>query len=149
VSMPFAFLSEEWIAEVRSIRDEYRDVASPPPTPSFRANLIVSEVPFGDGKVLAHTDTTDGGLEIELGHLPDADLTVTLDYEMARVLVIDQAPEVIARAWMMGKIRVDGDLTKLLPSGDPSELVLAATEAAKDPAALELGARIRAATAAD
>ena len=147
--MPHAFLSEEWIDEVRSIRDDYRDAASAFPTPSFRANLIITEVPFGDKKVLAHTDTRDGSLEIELGHLPDPDVTVTLGYRLAKVLVVDQNPEAIAKAWILGKIRVDGDLTKLLPSVDPGELVLAAAEAAKDPTAAEIGARIRAATAVD
>jgi len=85
--------------------------------------------------------------ETELGHVADPDLTVTLGYDLARTLIVDQKPEVAAKAWMAGRIRTDGDLSKLLPTGDPMALVDAATEAPADPIATEIRARIRAATA--
>jgi hypothetical protein len=145
--MPHAFLSPDWIAEVRAIREEYRDVTPPVPVPTVRANLVVTDVPFDESHVNAHTDTSTGTIEIELGHVPEADLTVTLSYDLARKLLLDQRPEEIAKAWLLGKIKVAGDLTKLLPTGDPAALVGAATEAARDPLAAEIGARIKAATA--
>lgn len=145
--MPHPFLSDEWIDEIRAIRDEYRDHAPPVELPAFRANLVVTDVPFGAGKVRAFADSTSGTVEIELGHVPDPDVRVTLGYELARALIVEQRPDVVARAWIMGKIRVDGDLTKLLPAGDPMAAVDAATEAAADPVAAEIGHRIKAATA--
>ena len=145
--MAHRFLSPEWVDEVRSIRDEYRDVEPPFTPPAFRANLIVTDVPFGDDRVLAHTDTSSGTLEIELGHIAEPDLVVTLSYDLARTVVVDQQPEAVAKAWLFGKIKVDGDLTKLLPTMDPTALVSAATEAASDPTTAEIGQRIKAATA--
>jgi hypothetical protein len=145
--MPHPFLSEAWIDEVRSIRDEYRDAVPPVPVPVVRANLVVTDVPFGDRTLQAHTDTSAGTIEIELGHVADADLTVTLSYDLARVLVIEQRPDEMARAWLLGKIKVSGDLTKLIPTGDPAALVAAAKDAAADPVARAIGDRIKAATA--
>jgi len=145
--MAYVFLTPEWIDGVRAIRDDYADLDPPEGTPSFRANLVVTDVPFGGGQVLAHADTSSGVTEIELGHVDEAHLRVTLSYDLARTMVVDQKPEAVAMAWIMGKIRVDGDLTKLLPTTDPSELVAAAREAASDPTTSEIGHRIRALTA--
>lgn len=147
-AMAHQFLSSAWLDEVRSIRDEYADLAAGLPTPPVRANLVVTDVPFGERTLHAHAATADGELDIELGHLPDADITVTLGYRLARSIVVDQKPEEVAKAWLMGKIKVSGDLTKLLPTMDPSELVAAANEArSSNGRAAEVGARIRAATA--
>lgn len=150
--MPHPFLTPEWIDEVRAIRDEYWDevsaAAASVAAPAFRANLVVTSVPFADDRrVLAHADTTDGAIEIELGHLPEVDVTVTLSYKLARSLIVDQDPQAAAMAWISGKIRVDGDLTKLLPTTDPAVLVATASESADHPPATEIGARLRAATA--
>ena len=55
--MPYPFLSDEWIDEARKIRDESPGRAPPVPVP-MRMNLVVTEVPFGDGELDAHLDTT-------------------------------------------------------------------------------------------
>jgi hypothetical protein len=81
--VPEQFLSETWIDEARAIRSEYAGRVPPPPQP-VRINLVVRDVPFGSGAVDAHLDTTDGELDIELGHVEDAHVTVTLDYGTAR-----------------------------------------------------------------
>jgi hypothetical protein len=115
------FLTDEWIAEARRIHDEH-DVEGPTP-PAVKINLVVTEVPFGDGVVNAHMDSSSGEVEIELGHLDDAETTLTTDYETARSTFVDNDPQAGMQAFMQGKVKVQGDMTKLMVmaqgGGDP------------------------------
>ncbi len=52
-------------------------------------NQIINEVPFGEGVIHAHVDTSSGQLDIDTGHLESPDLTVTLNYETAKSILID------------------------------------------------------------
>ena len=133
---PFPFLSEEWIAAARAIREEFKGRETTTP-PSFRINEIVTEVPFGDGTLNAHTDTSSGELEMDLGHIEGADVTVTLPYEIARAILVEGDQQMAMSAFMQGKIKVEGDLAKLM----------AMQTAQVDPVALEAAARIQAITA--
>ena len=113
----YPFLSDEWIAEARKIRAEF--AADPgheaPEAPApVRMNQVITEVPFGEGKLDAHLDTSSGTLEMETGHLPDPDVTVTLDYATAKAIFVDGTLEAGMRAFMDGKIRVQGDMAKLI-----------------------------------
>jgi putative sterol carrier protein len=124
--MPFDFLSDEWVTEARRIRAEHKGVSTPNANP-VRINLIVTEVPKS-GQIDAHIDTSAGELDIERGHIEGTDLTVTLDYETAKALLVDGNPQAVMSAFMTGKIRVDGDMSKLLamqgtaPLGETQEL---------------------------
>ena len=124
--MPFEFLSEEWVTEARRIRAEFGEIASPTTSP-VRMNLVITEVP-SSGTVDAHIDTTRGEPDIERGHLDAADLTVTLDYETAKALLIEGNGQAAMSAFMAGKVRIDGDMAKLLamqgtaPLGETEEL---------------------------
>lgn len=111
--MGYQFLSDEWMAEARKIRAEFTGSVSPPAL-SIRMNQVITAVPFGEGTILAHLDTSAGTLEIELGHLPDPDLTITLDYDSAKAVLIDGDAQAAMAAFLGGKIKVDGDITKLL-----------------------------------
>lgn len=77
-------------------------------------NLIVTEVPFGDNTMHAHVDSTGGTLDLDEGHLENPEVTVSADYLTVKVLLVDQDPAVAMSAFMNGKIRVQGDLGKLL-----------------------------------
>jgi putative sterol carrier protein len=110
--MPYDFLSEQWLSEARKIRAEYKSLAAPVTNP-VRINLVVTEVP-DSGSIDAHLDTSGGELDIEHGHLEGADLTVTLDYETAKALFAEGNSQAAMSGFMAGKIRVDGDMSKLL-----------------------------------
>jgi len=124
--MAFDFLSDEWVAEARKIRAEFRGLSAPVATP-VRINLLITEVP-GAGEMDAHVDTSQGEPDIERGHLDDPDLTVTLDYPTAKALLIEGNGQAAMQAFMAGKVRVDGDMSKLLamqgsaPLGETEEL---------------------------
>lgn len=109
----YPFLSDEWINEARRIREEHIGGGIAIPT-TVRMNQIVTEVPFGDGSIEANLDTSSGELVMDLGHLEDPDVTVTLDYDTARAIFVEGTAQAGMQAFMAGKIRVDGDLAKLL-----------------------------------
>ena len=64
----YEFLSDDWLAEARAIRAEFEGKGATIEH-SIRMNLMVNEVPFGDGSVDAHADTSSGSLVLEIGHI--------------------------------------------------------------------------------
>ncbi|MEJ7765763.1 MAG: SCP2 sterol-binding domain-containing protein [Acidimicrobiales bacterium] len=118
--MVFPFLSQEWIAAAREIRARYED-QTPPITASVRANLNINEVPFDEGSLDAHLDTTSGRMEMDLGHLDPVDVTLTMDYATAKSFVVDQDQTAIMQAIMAGKVRIQGDLSKLMAMASVSQ----------------------------
>jgi putative sterol carrier protein len=109
----YVFLSEEWMDAARAIRERYAD-RLPEVTMSVRLNQIITEVPFGDGTVSAFVDTSEGALVLELGELDDPDAVMMTDYHTARAMIVDQDPTVAMQSFMAGKIRVQGDMMKLM-----------------------------------
>lgn len=128
----YPFLSDEWMDAARDLREEYRGKVQPMPQ-QLRMNQVITDVPFGTGVVEAHMDSTTGELEMDLGHMDSADVTVTLDYATARAMFVDQNPQVAMQAFMSGKIKVQGDMSKLL----------ALQNTTPDPVAIELAVRIQ------
>jgi putative sterol carrier protein len=116
----YKFLSDEWVEAARKIREEV-DPPTTAPQP-VKMNLVITDVPFGDGTVDAHMDTTSGTVELELGHLDAAEVTATLDYETAKAMMVDANPQAGMQAFMAGKIKLQGDMTKALAlqSGPPN-----------------------------
>jgi len=131
----YQFLSDEWLVEARSIRAEF-DGRGATIDQSIRMNLVIGAVPFGEGTVLAHVDTSTGELILDTGHIDPIDLTVSLEYEVAKAILVEGNPQAGIQAFMSGKIRVEGDIAKLM----------ALQSATPDPAAAEIAARILAIT---
>jgi len=124
------FLSSEWIASARKIRDDYADRA-PEPTEEIRANLVITDAPFTDDDIDGHVDTTGGSIIVDEGHIDDPEITVKTDYATAKTLFVDRDPAGAMEAFMMGKVLVTGDVARVLafastpPPTDPDELALA------------------------
>jgi putative sterol carrier protein len=134
--MAYQFLTQEWIDEAKRLREEVGPPASPP-AHTVRMNQVITDVPFGDGQVKVFMDTTDGDVNLDLGELENPDLTVTVDYETAKAIIVDQNPQAGMQAFMAGKVKVQGDMTKLM----------AMQTAQPDPTAVELSQKIRDMTA--
>ena len=111
--MPHPFLSDEWIDAAEAIRDRYVDQGVAVPI-EVRMNLVINAVPFGDSPLRAYLDTSGAGLVLEKGVLDKPDVTVTTDYETAKALFVEQDPQGAMQAFMGGRIKVQGDLTKLM-----------------------------------
>jgi SCP-2 sterol transfer family len=111
--MSHQFLSEAWIVAAREIREKYKDEA-PMITVTVKVNQVITNVPFGDGTVKSYMDTSSGEVVMELGELSDADATVTTDYETARKIFVEQDQQAAMQAFMGGKIKVVGDIMKVM-----------------------------------
>ncbi len=135
----YAFLSDRWVCEARKIRAEYQDRAPQVPVP-VRMNLIVKDVPSEHGSLHAHLDTSSGRLDLDVAHIDNPDLTLTVDSVTARSILIDGDPQVAMTAFMGGRIKVDGDITKLLA------LQSAGIVGGADPLGSEIAERINAIT---
>ncbi len=111
--MTYAFLSEEWIEAAKAIRRKYAD-QHPPITQVIKVNQVITDVPFGEGTVHSYVDTSNGEIELELGQLEAADVTITTDWATARAIFAlgDQATAM--QAFMSGKIKVQGDMMKMM-----------------------------------
>jgi len=109
----YPFLSEEWMQAARDIRKEYEGKGNPVPH-QIRMNLCITDVPGQAGPVEAHMDTTSGELVLEQGHLDSPDLTVTVDGETAKSIFIEGNQQAGMQAFMAGKVKVQGDMTKLM-----------------------------------
>jgi putative sterol carrier protein len=109
----YPFLSDEWVEAAHRIRAEFRD-RTPPTTSPVRMNLVVTEVPFGEGELYAHMDTNSGELELDRGHLENADLQVTVDYATLKAILVDGDAQAATVAFLSGKVRVEGDMAKLM-----------------------------------
>ena len=131
----YPFLSDEWVDEARRIRQEHEGRAGTM-AHQMRMNLVITDVPFGDGAIDAHLDTSSGPIDLDIGHLTNPDLTVTVDYQTAKAILVDGNAAAGMQAFMAGKVRVDGDMAKLL----------ALQSAPPDAAAADLASRIRAIT---
>ena len=132
----YPFLSDEWLEAAKKIREESGG-AGAPPAHAVRMNQIITEVPFGEGTINAHLDTSGGEMQMDTGHLENPDLTVTLDYATAKAILVDGNPQAGMQAFMAGKIKVQGDMTKLM----------AMQQGTPDPAQAEIAAKIKEITA--
>jgi len=132
-------LTDGWIDAARTLR-EGSDVSAAVPH-TVKMNLIIMDTPehddFPDGAFNGHMDTSDGEMKMDKGHLEGPDLTVTVDYETARAIFVEQNPQAGMQAFMSGKIKVEGDITKLM----------AMQNTAPDPGAIELAAKVKEITA--
>ena len=119
-----AFLSDNWFAEVdRLVAKHGNDTA--PPHANVTVNLTVTDTPFGDERHL-HMGAKDGQGAFAKGHADPADVTLTTDYATAKDVFVSGNPQAGMQAFMAGKVKVQGDMTKLMAAqaggggGDPA-----------------------------
>ena len=133
----YDFLSDEWFVAARKIRDELAPSATQP-VQELRMNLVITGAPFNDGaEIKTHIDTSGKKMEIDTGHVEDPEVTITADYNTIKAFFIDQDYTMGMQAYMAGKLKIDGDITKLMTMQQGSP----------DPVATEMGERIKEITA--
>lgn len=114
----FPFLSDDWLDAVISLQGEYGGQL-PDASVKMKMNQIVNGMPFGEATLNFHMDSSTGEGRLGKGHVDVADVTVTTDYETARALVVDQDQAAAMQAFMSGRIKVDGDMTKIMTPQPP------------------------------
>jgi hypothetical protein len=107
------FLSDEWFATVEKLVDEHG--ADAPTANPVVVNVVVTDTPFGDERHM-HMGAKDGKGEMGIGLIDDADVTLTTDYGTAKDVFVSGNPQAGMQAFMAGKVKVQGDMTKLMMS---------------------------------
>lgn len=156
--MAHAFLSPEWIDTAEQIYERHRHHVASRYLPPLVVNLVVTGAPFAHDEVAAHTDTTTGDLLIHRGHAAAPDLTIRVDYDTARSLMVDRDPQLVLEALILGRMQIaadmaavsaktDLDLTQLPALLTSLNLGSLAGLAEADPVAAEIADELRAITA--
>ena len=124
----------DWMDAVRRIREEMPQ-PEVPAVGLMKMNLVVTATPF-ERDVKAHVDTSDGEIIVEEDHLDDPDLTVTVDYDTAKSVFVGLDFTAAMQAFMAGKVKVQGDITKMMalgaPAADPDPRAVAIAHAVRD-----------------
>jgi hypothetical protein len=99
--------------EAKKIREEHRGQGGAA-GPSIKMNQVITDVPFGEGSIDAHMDSSSGEMEMDLGHIDDAEVKITVPYSVAKAIFVENNPQAGMQAFMAGQIKVEGDMTKLM-----------------------------------
>jgi hypothetical protein len=110
VADKYVFLSDEWFDAAAKLVAEHS--ADGPPGPNLLMNLEVTDA---DNKTTEfHMGARDGAALFGKGHIEGADLTLATDIETAREVFVANNPAAGMQAFMAGKVRIQGDMTKLM-----------------------------------
>jgi putative sterol carrier protein len=109
VADKYPFLSDEWFDAATKLITEHG--AEAPPGVSLVMNL---EVAKGDQTIDFHMGSKDGQTMFGKGKADGADLTLSTDIDTAREVFVSGNQQAGMQAFMSGKVRVQGDMTKLM-----------------------------------
>ncbi len=104
------FLSDEWFSAVDALMAEHG--ADAPSTTNMMLNMVVTDTPWGERQM--HMGAVDGKAEMGQGHAEGADVTLTTDFSTAKDVFISGNQQAGMQAFMAGKVKVQGDMTKLM-----------------------------------
>ncbi len=111
----YPFLSPEWINKVRELRQAHvEEYGKPSMDVVIKMNQVVTDIPFGNEDLEVYIDSSGGFIDIELGQLEDAEISIRVDYETAKAVFVNLDIQAAMAAFMSGKIRITGDFSKLL-----------------------------------
>lgn len=109
--MAVKFLSEEWAQEMTNAlnaSDEFQNAAS---NQAVKLQQVVTDAPDGGEK--RYYFTLEGGkVQVAVGEIPDAEATLTQNYETA--VAITKQELNAQNAFMQGKLKISGNMMKLM-----------------------------------
>lgn len=106
--MAVKFLSEEWakaVTEAVNSNDAFKQQAQ-------GKTLKVQQVIATPEETKYYFKLEDGQAQVSLGEIPDAEATLTQDYDTAVALSKNELNA--TAAYMSGKLKIQGDLMKLM-----------------------------------
>ena len=104
------FLSEEWAAEVTAALGEHPGFKNAIGSAELGIQFEVNDAP--DGDVEYYLQSTGGNTVLSVGALENADVTVRQSYDTASA--ISKGELNTQTAFMTGKVKVSGNLAKLM-----------------------------------
>ena len=107
----YQFLSDPWFDAAASLIAEHQPEVPP-------ANLVMNlEVADGADTVKFFMGAKNGEVLFGKGTTDGADLTMSTDIDTARAVFVSGDQQAGMHAFMAGKVRVQGDMTKLMMQG--------------------------------
>ena len=107
--MGFKFLTDEWFDEVKALTEAAGDLGLSDAAKALIMNIKVTR-DEGD------CDMCIGGGAIVKGLNESAPITITIPLDIAQKMFVDQDQNAGTQAYMSGKLKIDGDMTKLMAS---------------------------------
>jgi putative sterol carrier protein len=107
--MGFAFLSDKWFEKVKELTDAAGDLNLSEAAKSIVMNIKVTN-DKGDYEMCI-----DGGV-IKKGLNQASAITISVPYDIARKMFVDQDQNAGTQAYMSGKLKIEGDMGKLMAS---------------------------------
>lgn len=107
----YQFLSDEWFAIVDQLVEEHG--ADAPAGTDILMNLTITDTPFGAERHM-HMGAKQGRGHWGIGHADGSDLQLTTDYATAKEVFVSGDPAAGMQAFMSGKVKVQGDMAKLM-----------------------------------
>jgi hypothetical protein len=104
--MAHQFLSEQWIDEVQRIKTTHE--GTPIDQYGLVVNATITGVPFGPGTMELHS-AHGPVIGWSPGHAPTPDFEITVDYGIARELILDRTVNVLEQALNADQISITGD----------------------------------------
>lgn len=108
--MAVQFLTEEWAAAVTDALNSHPGFKSAMGSAELAIQFRTTDAPEGD--VDYYMTTSQGTANLQMGTLEDPDVTIVQNYETATA--ISQGELHTQTAFMTGKIKVSGNLAKLM-----------------------------------
>ena len=108
--MSVTFLTQQWAQEVTQALNASTDFRTAAAGKQVRLQQVVTDGPQGETKY--YFTLEEGGAEVGIGELSDADATVTQDYATASAISRGEVgPQ---QAFMQGQLKITGNMMKLL-----------------------------------
>ena len=104
----YEFLSDEWLAEVQKISANLGGDAPSGPAADLKINVCVTGGPSGD------RDLHLAGGTFNPGAIDGAPTKLTVPYDVAKDMFVNGNQQAGMQAFMSGKIKVEGDMSKLM-----------------------------------
>jgi putative sterol carrier protein len=104
--MGVKYLSDEWFVKVKELADEV-NLEIPAALATMKLNMTVTS-DQGDCKFCMN------GGKIEQGHLSDASTKITVPYDLAKKMFVDEDKQAGMQAFMSGKLKIEGDMSKMM-----------------------------------
>lgn len=108
--MTVRFLSQEWAEAVTAALNSSDEFTGAAMGQQARVQQVVTDAPEGEARYFFAID--DGSAQVGLGELDGAEATVVQSYETAVAISKRELPP--QQAFMQGKLRVNGNVMKLL-----------------------------------
>ena len=106
--MPHVFLSDAWFAAMDEIRAAEGEPEIAPAMQELKLNIVVTGGPEGDREV-----SLQGG-QFHQGAAEGAPTKIIVPFDVAKSIFIDGNQQAAMQAFMGGKVRVEGDVSKVM-----------------------------------